>query len=151
MPQSTEVQTDLRRAKLHAWVDRNVVALTLVAGLVGGCAIGATSIGIADRNERLQTAKRHDDEIRDLRMSCRKIVDERDSKVLEATNSATAATATAKEALEAVKSVVQDVADDAKASPASSPQKVKLPRKPPPDLNAAVREVNKRIEEESKK
>lgn len=142
MPQSDELKRDLRKAKLSVWFDKNVIPLAIVSGLIAGCAIGASGMSIADRAERLETAKRHDDEIRDFRYSCRRTVDEERSKVIEATAAATSATKAAAEATQAVANSI--AVDEPKPSTSSKP---KTTRPPQPDLNAAVREANKRIAE----
>lgn len=147
MRQSNEVQRDLRSAKISAWLDKNVIAIATVCGLMGGCAIGASGMAIADRTERLSIAKRHDDEIRDFRQSCRRTVDERDGKVLEATTAAKNAAIAAAEATQAAAQATGS--DEPKQAPPTI--KPKVTRSPAPDLNAAVRDVNKRIAEDAKK
>lgn len=129
---------------MSAWLDQNAIAVAIVFGLLGGCAIGASGMAIADRAERLSTAKRHDDEIRDFRQSCRRTVDERDGKVLEATNAAKNAALAAAEATQAAAQV------SGGDEPPAPPAKAKSARSTP-DINAAVRDVNKRIAEDAKK
>lgn len=130
---------ELRKARMLVFFDKYWAAFMAFAFLAIGLLLGGYAQSYYSRVERMALMQRNDEAVRDMRLQCRRTVDERDGKVQEATTAATEAVRAATRAIEAA-------ADDAPA-PAAPVKPPAKPRAAPPDINALVREANRKIEE----
>ena len=132
--------TELRKARFLVFIDKYWAAFMAAGFLVVGLSLGAYGNSYYSRVERMALMKQHDDEVRDFRMSCRRTVNERDEQVTKATRAAA-------EAAEAAANAANAAADDTPPPSRPAPKPATRQRAAPPDLNAMVREANRRIEE----
>lgn len=140
MPNS-EAQRDLRTARILLWWEKNN-AIFLVTGLIFcGMFIGGYAMSFYDREERMALMRRHDDDIRDMRIQCRTRVDERDLKVQEATGAATAAAVAVQQLTEAA------AGDPPRPVVLAPPAKPPVKRAPPVNLEEAVTRANAQIQQ----
>ena len=136
MPNS-KLAREVRIARLKLWWERNDAYVYVIVLCLCAAVAGAFTMSFIDRSERLTLMRTHADDIARFRQSCRAVIDERDERVRESTSAATqaaeAASSATKEAAKAIDS----------AARAEAPKPVAPAG---PDIGAAVRDANRRIE-----
>jgi len=82
---------DIRWARIGVWWRRWDLVIYLAGMFLCGIFVGLFAGSFADRADRIELLRRHDDDIREFRLACRRAVDERDAKIVEAMSAATEA------------------------------------------------------------
>lgn len=133
--QNEVVKRDIRALKVAVWWRKWDVMFYMLGMLLMGILVGSVSASFADRAERIETARRHDDEIRQFRMDCRNVVDAESRKVRD---------------MSAAVTQITEAAAASGDTPAVRPVPVPKPavkRSPPVNLEEAVTRANAQIKE----